>query len=182
MRVNKQRMMLKYSYLITSFAAVLLLSSCGKIQKLPPEPSISFRSFEVFDTTDILGNLTKAGRLKFYFEDGDGDLGIWQQYNGSSSDTVNLFMTLFRKQGNIVVPAPDDDLLKPTGYRIPYIEKSGQNKILQGVISVTLFYYFYSPSDTILYEFYIKDRAGNLSNTERTCEIIPGKTGICTNK
>ena len=38
--------------------------------------SIEFRSFSMFDSVDILGNRQRAGVLEFYFEDGDGDIGI----------------------------------------------------------------------------------------------------------
>ncbi len=76
-----------------------------------------------------------------------------------------------------MVPAPDNDPLKPSDYRIPYLERLGQNKILKGTISVTFLYLFYSPADTIRYDFYLKDRAENLSNTVSTSEIILSENG-----
>ena len=153
--------------------------SCIHIEKLPPEPSIEFTSFEVFDTTDILGNEIKGGRLKFYFEDGDGDLGL-PPPGPQSTDTVNLFMTLFRKTPSGFVEAPSDDPLAPSDFRIPYMARPGQNKILKGTISVTLLYLFYEPGDTIRYEFFIIDRAENESNTAVTCTIALDKNGGCT--
>ena len=69
-------------------------------------------------------------------------------------------------------PAPDNDPFKPTGFRIPYMERLGQNKILKGNISVIFFYLFYTEEDTIRYDFYVKDRAGNLSNSVST-SLIP---------
>jgi hypothetical protein len=161
----------------TGFLAGLI--SCDPIEKLPPVPSIDFTSYELFDTTDILGNEIKAGRLKFYFEDGDGDLGLRSPGSGVT-DTVNLFFTLFRKTPSGFVPAPSNDPLRPSGYRIPYMERTGQNKILKGTISVVLLYFFYENTDTIRYDFYIKDRALNVSNTESTCTIILGNNGKCT--
>ncbi len=152
---------------------VLLISSaaCQKIETLPAIPRIEYRSFEIFDTTDILGNEAKGGRLKFYFEDGDGNMGLAEP-EGILSDTSNLFFTLYRKQNGEMVLAPPNDPLKPSSYRIPYMFRLGQNKILRGTISVTFFYLFYSPSDTIRYDFHIKDRADNISNSESTGEII----------
>ena len=166
----------RYSYIILISVS---LFSCGKIETLPPVPSIKFMSFEVFDTTDILGNLSKGGRLKFHFEDGDGDLGLKYPSELTTSDTTNLFLTLYRKSGNVMIPASDNDPLKPSGYRIPYMERTGQNKILRGTISVTFLYLFYSEADTVKYEFYIKDRAGNESNLASTCEIVIVDNGIC---
>jgi len=63
-------------YLLVIFIVLAALVSCREIEQLPPEPYIEFTSFEIFDTTDILGNVAKGGRLNFYFEDGDGDLGL----------------------------------------------------------------------------------------------------------
>ncbi len=147
--------------------------ACRKIEQLPPEPRIEFRNFAVFDTTDILGNLCKGGRLTFYFEDGDGNLGL-PTPDGTEYDTTNLFLKLFRKLDGIMTEVPDDDILKPSDYRIPYMERTGQNKILKGTISITFLYLFYLPesTDTVRYDFYLKDRENNMSNTESTSEIF----------
>ena len=157
----------------------LALGSCRKIEQLSPIPHIEFTSFAVFDTLDILGNNAKAGRLKFYFEDGDGNLGL-NTPTGTQTDTTNIFFTLFRKTGGTMVPAPANDPLKPSSYRIPYMERLGQNKILKGTISVIFLYLFYSPADTVRYDFYIKDRAQNESNVASTSEIILSVNNIYT--
>jgi hypothetical protein len=167
------------------FQALLILilisiMSCGKIEKLPPEPSIKFKSFEVFDSTDILGNIDKGGRLNFYFEDGDGDLGMATDSN-NSPDSTNLFFTLFRKTHGVFSPVANNDPLKPSSYRIPYMDRQGQNKILRGNISVTFLYLFYSSSDTIRYKFFVKDRAAHSSDTASTCDIVLTRNGICNN-
>jgi hypothetical protein len=161
----------RIKYQVITISVILLLVSCRKIEQLPAIPSIEFTSFKVFDTTDILGNVAKGGLLKFYFEDGDGDLGLDVPSN-NQTDTTNLFFTLFRKKNGVMVAAPSNDPLKPSSYRIPYMERQGQNKILKGTISVTFLYLFYSSSDTIRYDFYIKDRAMNESNVASTSEII----------
>jgi hypothetical protein len=146
--------------------------SCRKIQQLPPEPRIEFTSFLVFDTTDILGNQCKGGRLKFYFEDGDGNIGI-RSADATGGDTTNLFFTLSRKVSGVMTQVPANDPLKPSSYRIPFMERTGQNKILKGTISVTFLYLFYSTAsnDTIMYEFFLKDRSENYSNIASTSEI-----------
>ena len=156
------------------------IMACGKIEKLPPEPSIKFKSFEVFDSTDILGNIDKGGKLNFYFEDGDGDLGMAPD-NNSSADSTNLFFTLFRKTHGVFSPVANNDPLKPSSYRIPYMDRQGQNKILRGNISITFLYLFYAPSDTIRYKFFVKDRAEHSSDTASTCDIVLTKNGICNN-
>lgn len=157
--------------LLAIIIVVISSVACRKIETLPATPRIEYRSFEIFDTTDILGNEAKGGRLKFYFEDGDGDMGLAEP-EGIMSDTSNLFFTLYRKHNGEMFLAPPNDPLKPSSYRIPYMFRLGQNKILRGTVSVTLFYLFYSTADTIRYDFHIKDRADNVSNIESTGEII----------
>ena len=166
-------------YLILLFPAVVLAAGCRKIEHLPPEPKIEFRYFEVFDTTDILGNTCKGGRLNFYFEDGDGNLGL-PPPDGTHSDTTNLFLRLFRKTEGRMTEVGSNDILRPSNYRIPYMDRPGQNKILRGTISVTFLYLFYSPgsNDTVRYDFFIKDRDENISNTESTSEILLSENNI----
>jgi hypothetical protein len=159
-------------HLIIVLIAMLSLISCLKIEKLPAIPHIEFTSFTVFDTLDILGNKSKAGKLNFYFEDGDGDLGL-EAPTENQTDTTNLFLTLYRKTGGTMVPAPAlDPLLPYSSYRIPYMEVLGQNKILKGNIVISFLYQFYSVGDTIKYDFYITDRNSNESNVASTSEII----------
>lgn len=171
-----------YKIPLILIAAFLILGSCRKIVHLPPIPYIEFTSFAVFDTTDILGNNEKAGRLKFYFEDGDGDLGL-PEPTGDAVDTTNIFLTLYRKiDGTMVLISDKNDPLLPySSYRIPYMERLGQNKILKGTISVVFLYQDYSPGDTIKYDFFIKDRALNESNWASTCEIIVSDNNIYAN-
>jgi hypothetical protein len=161
-------------FALVAFMAVFT-GACKKIQQLPDEPRVEFRSFTVFDTTDILGNVCKGGRLNFYFEDGDGDLGLAspEQDVTDMTDTTNLFLVLFRKTGGVMVQVPEDDFMKPYSYRIPYMESPSQNKILKGTVTLTFLYLFYPPedNDTVRYDFYLKDRADHISNTESTCEI-----------
>jgi hypothetical protein len=165
------------------FFSLLMLSSCHKLIQLPDTPHIEFRSFTVLDTIDQLGNECKGGRLKFYFEDGDGDIGLKSADYGST-DTTDLFFKLYRKTNGVMAEVPDNDLMRPSDYRIPYMERTGRNKILKGTIDVTFFYIFYSPSDSniIKYSFYLKDRADNLSDTANTCEIPLSKNNTYTIK
>src|SRR5450759_4446908 len=141
--------MRKLRYLIAMLMIIFASYSCKKIQQLPATPHIDFTSFTIFDTTDILGNNSKAGRLKFRFEDGDGDLGLNPPTPTSTSDSTNLFLTLFRKKAGIMDSVSGlDPLLPSTALRIPYMERLGQNKILKGTISVTFIYESYLSTDT----------------------------------
>lgn len=161
------------NYLVIVSFVIVAICSCRKIEHLSPVPQIEFRSFTVFDSIDPLGNFVKGGRLNFYFEDGDGDLGLKSPIPGQI-DTVNLFFTSFRKIGGSMeeITSPTDPV-SAFRYRIPYMERLGQNKILKGTITVAFLYQFYEPrdSDVIRYDFYIKDRALNESNVASTSEI-----------
>ena len=95
-----------------------------------------------------------------------------------------MFLTLSKNKGGIMVLSSGlDPLLPYSKYRIPYMERTGQNKILKGTISVTFLYTFYDPkdNDTIKYDFYIKDRADHKSNTVPTCEIPVSVNGLYEN-
>jgi hypothetical protein len=164
--------MRKVKYPIIILMIIFASFSCKKIQQLPATPHIDFTSFTVFDSIDPLGNFVKAGRLKFDFQDGDGDLGL-DAPTANQTDSTNLFFTLYRKTGGSMLPVPDNDLLKPSSYRIPYMERLGQNKILKGTITVAFLYLFYESRDSnvVRYDFYIKDRALNESNVASTSEI-----------
>lgn len=141
---------------------------------------IEFRTFTVYDSIDILGNPAKAGKLTFYFEDGDGDLGLDPPQNPGTDPSGNLFLRLYRKTDGVFELAGPSDPLYPSEYRIPYIEAEGQNKILKGTIDVTLMYLLYNASDTLYYDFWIRDRGGNESNTATTCVVVLGENGTCS--
>jgi hypothetical protein len=167
-------------YLLPAAVIAWSLFSCTKIEKMPAIPLIEFQTFEVFDSVDILGNTVRSGRLKFYFQDGDGDLGLKSPGNlAGAADSINLFLKLYRKvDGEFTETLPEDPLY-PSGYRIPYMTRLGQNKLLKGTITVTMLFYGYMPTDTIRYDFYIKDRAEHYSNTATTCELILKNDGFC---
>ena len=160
------------------FFSLVILHSCEPIQTIPARPFIDYTSFTVFDTTDLLGNTVKGGRLKFYFEDGDGDLGLPVPVEDVNFDSVNLFLRLYRMNNGVLAPATDNDPLKPSGFRIPFMERTGQNRILTGNISVDFMYLFTTEEDTIKYVFYVKDRADNLSNIDSTSTLPLFYNGI----
>jgi hypothetical protein len=160
------------------FFSLVILHSCEPIQTIPARPFIDYTSFTVFDTTDLLGNTVKGGRLKFYFEDGDGDLGLPVPVEDVNFDSVNLFLRLYRMNNGVLAPANDNDPLKPSGFRIPFMERTGQNRILTGNISVDFMYLFTTEEDTIKYVFYVKDRADNLSNIDSTSTLPLFYNGI----
>lgn len=150
---------------------LLGLNSCFKIKTYPPEPSVEYISFVLVDSTDALNNQVLYGELHFSFVDGDGDLGFVESTDTAlESISKTIFITPFRKLNGVFV---QDTPIIPMHYRMPYFETGGNNKTLLGEIIVKdLNYYPPFSGDTIKYEFYIKDRAGNFSNIEETEEVI----------
>lgn len=158
------------------FLISLLVFSCRKPQNYSEIPEIGYKSFTVRDTTDLLGNNGLVGELTFTFVDGDGDLGLHEP-DVEPGDTIdpedpeytNLFFTLYvMKNGILTIP---DDIKIPLNYRIPYMEPEGQDPSLKGEIKVEFLYILFK-YDTLLYDFYITDRAKNESNLESTPLIV----------
>lgn len=160
-------------YLILSPALILLIlaiASCEEIQSYPDEPRINYESFSLFITTDALGNEFLLGRMSFEFIDGDGNLGMIAPDSTDINDSLkyNLFMSLYDFKDGDFIKIED---LESQNFRIPYIERTGQNKTLKGTITVDLEYKNFR-YDTIFYTFYITDRDFNRSNTDTTDVVI----------
>lgn len=167
--------MKRINLLIIIFAVFAISTACFKITPISETPRIEFSSFEIFDTTDMLQNKSKGGKLRFRFEDGDGDVGL----ELNVADTTNLKMTLYRKINGVMQLVTDaSDPLLRSSYRIPYMDKVGQSSVQKGEIIISIIYQFYNQDDIIKYSFFITDRAGNVSNTEETAEIIVAQNGI----
>jgi hypothetical protein len=147
------------------------LPSCFKLETYPPEPAIEYIDFKLIDSTDILENPVLYGELHFSFVDGDGDLGFYQPEGVDDEDIAKtVFITPFIKTNGVFV---QDTPIVPLNFRIPYFETGGNNKTLKGEIIVRdINHYPPFNGDTLKYQFYIVDRAGNMSNIEETDVMI----------
>lgn len=151
----------------------VLLTGCPVPRVLPDTPKIEFTSIILDEKTDDLGNLTLTGELRFNFEDGDGDIGIPPPYdsiNLPDSLLYNLFLTIHQKVDGQYIKVDTADLETPPYYRIPPLDREGQNKTLSGEIMVEI-QYLIIRYDTIKYSFFIMDRAFHRSNVDTTTEI-----------
>jgi hypothetical protein len=133
--------------------------SCKKESNLPPQPAIKFLDFT---------QRPDSGFLRLSFTDGDGDINL------SREDTnFNFFIRYFEKRGGTY---SELFLRPPLNYRIRDINPTVQKKPLEGIIKVKWKAPYYNPflrnGDTIRYDFYLVDIAGNTSNTETTGDII----------
>lgn len=134
----------------------IFFGSCIKQPSYPPEPEIEFKSVSA---TQIVPG-TDSLVVEIGFQDGDGDLGV---KDGDS--TLNAFLI-------------DNRTGFPYSYQIPFVNPRGNSKSISGTIWITVdpFALNCRPNrpnfDTISYEVYIVDRAGNESNRVQTPDII----------
>jgi len=164
---------------LVSIFVLLLVFSCKKPVVLPPEPAIEFVSIRTIDTIDNpeLGNPVVYNKVKFKLVDGDGDIGN-EEDNDNSTTLNNTFFKLLRKQNGLfqeykIISLTGDTI--PIEYRIPVVPISGgQNKTLNAHVFILIegINLKKLPFDTLKYEIYVKDRAGNISNTIETEEVI----------
>ena len=151
-----------------------MLTACPTPHVLPDVPKIEFKSFVLDEKTDVLGNNILTGELRFDFEDGDGDIGFEVSIDSldqPDSLRYNLFLTLHEKVDGKYVPVDTSELETPPFYRIPPLDREGQNKTLKGEIAVDIEYLIIE-YDTLKYSFFIMDRAYHRSNVDTTSEII----------
>jgi len=146
----------------------ILMHSCKPKEEYSDVPVVSFKEFNYSDTI-LLGNTVKRGTLIFSFTDGDGDIGF---------DTIQprqntIFMTKYKMKNNVLTQM---DLLVDLNYFVERIYSDDKPQAVSGDIKIEdLNEYAMSFNDTIMYKFYIVDRAGNRSNTDSTGLIIIGK-------
>ena len=150
------------------FAAVLLVIGCTKPPEYPPEPAIEFLRVDR-DTFRQGTGLQDSVWVTIGFTDGDGDIGF------DDGGPVNLFLTDLRKN------------VAADNFRIPQVPVLGANNGLEGEIQFKLFQTCCIfpggiplpcqpsdefPFDTVQYEIYMVDRAGNESNRVVTSPIL----------
>jgi hypothetical protein len=156
----------------------------------PDNPKIYFKSIEKRRIQDRLGNATDSVNIAVKFEDGDGDLGIAAEEIGNPpfhrQDSVpdgqggyiktpnrlyyNYYVQSYRKTNGVFIPFENVPTLN--GQYPPL------NEGKKGPIEGTLYYgtlfpiLLTPPNDTLRFDVYILDRAGNTSNVVSTSEVI----------
>jgi|ERR1035437_725754 hypothetical protein len=156
---------------IIAFIIVLTLivsSSCQKPKTFSNIPQITYLDFVKFQS--ISGN-DSAGILKFNFTDGDGDIGL-NPWDTTGAYTGTYYSDFFAIQSELINDVWHQDTYK-FNERIPFLTAEGSSKALQGEIDIS--WSLNNPIkqiDTVKWEFWICDRALNLSNHLFTPQII----------
>ena len=146
-----------------------LFFSCKKREEFSNIPYLEFTKYEIKDSVDALGNITKLCELHLFFTDGDGDIGLFEEDTIAPFD-YNLFVNYFEMKKNSLQQIIDT-LRPPYHIRIPDLMPTGQNKSLK----VDLKYdvdVTYRNSDTIKFELKLFDRALNESEWVSSSLII----------
>ncbi len=172
---------MRFIYTYRFILIILLFNSCLKIEKYSEIPEIHFEDFQLYEATDILGNKVLKGVLRFSFVDGDGNIGTY--YNGVAyRDSLwkyeyDFFLTRYNKINGVYFLDTAQNPLTgklDTLYdhvNIPYIEKTGQNKLLMGEIIIEDDFVIIK-HDTIRYEYFLVDRDDNQSNVDFTPDLL----------
>lgn len=170
-------------YSVSLYLFLVVFASCVELETVSPIPEISYESlsYSVLSDTSI-GEINQI-ILEFSFIDGDADLGVYTEVHNDTnlpdSARYGLFIELYEKlDGNYynrvltqeISDTPYIDTLQ-LHQLIPYdtkLDREGQNKTVRGYIRSGLPITDNAPYDTMMLEFFIRDRALNKSNVERT--------------
>ena len=135
----------KNYYLFLVITISTILTSCKKEETPSVVPEIAFISVTPLSAKEFSDSLV----FKISYRDNDGDLG------DNSSNAENLFLTDSRN--NVIYK-----------YRISELAPQNSGIAIQGNLLITLQNTSIidgSNSQTVIYSIYLKDRAGNTSNT-----------------
>lgn len=148
-----------------------IMTGCVSEPKFSLRPDIDFDKIEIIRTSDQLGNTTDSVTISVKFTDGDGDLGVLDQAN----DPDNYFINVFLRRNNQYVEFQFPNQELKFGGKFSDLSDGAT-----GPIQGTLLYSFnISPAaykdmpknDIWKFQVYLKDRAGNYSDTVFTDSI-----------
>ena len=150
-------MKMKNTFFVAFALVVVGFVTCIRPPDYPIIPRIAF--VRMTKNTLKQGNTSSDSlRLTLSFEDGDGDIG--------SNDSLNVFLKDTRQSG-----------ATPESFRMPLVPEQGAKNGISGEISLLVYTtcclpgcgsQLNKPVDSLFYDVYIKDRAGNKSNVVRT--------------
>lgn len=142
---------MKMKHIVVLFFVSLTIVSCKKAEEIGPIPEIEFISVTPSNVQEYADSIV----FTIKYRDGDGDLGE------NASGAENFFLADSRN--NVIYK-----------FRIPQLAPDNSNIIIEGNLNVTLANTAIingSASQTFTYSIYVKDRAGNQSNTVVTTPV-----------
>jgi hypothetical protein len=169
--------MRKYQILLFLFSAVTLLSfnACYKEPDFALTPEISFNKIEKFIRLDQFSGAKKDSIvLTVNFKDGDGDLGYNSDEIGkkvSQTDFNYIVKPSRRIKGKLTEFTPLESF---SGF-YPKLKTDDKIGPIEGKLSYRISIetaFWPVKRDTVVFEIFIKDRAGNKSNSITTEPLV----------
>tara|TARA_B110000196_G_scaffold162843_1_gene139899 strand:+ start:248 stop:691 length:444 start_codon:yes stop_codon:yes gene_type:complete len=145
----------------------MLFFACKKRESFSDIPYLEFTKYELKDSVDALGNITKLCELHIYFTDGDGDIGLFNDDTIAPYD-YNLFVNYFEMYNDSLQQI---NVNPPYHIRMPNLTPTGQNKSLKVDVKYDV-NVTYRNSDTIKFELKLFDRVLNESDWVSSSLII----------
>lgn len=158
---------------------------CVTPMEFPPEPYIEFRENIVYQSIASTGDTTLMLDVKFYFQDGDGDIGRRNEdevppYVGDSLHNLHFHLwEVLPDSTYLPVLIPDTTgLIRQVeySYHLHYIEPVNGNNALRGTITWTVDDFSSTAlllkGKTVAYSIYLYDRALHKSNTIYTAPLV----------
>ncbi len=145
--------------------ALIFVTACQKENNFSDVPFLRFESYE--QSSQTIGGVDIDNlKVRLYFTDGNGDIGLEQSDTVPPFD-VNLLVRTFEADGDTVIEVFDYDF----NTRIPNLTPEGQNKALEGYIDFDMDISLRS-SDSLQFSFVLLDRALNRSNESLSPLIV----------
>lgn len=144
---------------------LVLVISCNKLETVSPVPHIEYVAVESSISVDGLDAKNRKIVLHFSLTDGDGNFGLTDQ---DTSILKNCFIQTYFYENAVWSKSLFVD------YRIPYLGTSSQQPVvIKAEAIVTLEYPIKNYlADSVYYELWVTDRAGNQSNTIQTPHFL----------
>jgi hypothetical protein len=154
--------------------AAIVFSGCYKEPEFPETPTIEFQDISKAIRIDQFSGANKDSvTISLKFQDGDGDLGLNSEEISSAqlNEDYNYVVRVFRKvRGNLVEFKP---FIPYSGFffRLKKDDKPGP---IEGTLDYSIdFPHPFTPKrDSVQFQIFLKDRAGNISNTIETETIV----------